>query len=56
MQKVKDLLDGGENLEAYVAEKITKHLKTKRKFIPEFGHLFHKPEDPWISLWAAHCG
>jgi len=49
MQKVKDLLDAGENLEASVAEKIAKHLQTQGKFIPGFGHRFHKPEDPRAS-------
>jgi len=46
MQKVKDLLDKGENLEDSVAKEIAKHLQTKGKFIPGFGHRFHKPEDP----------
>ena len=46
MQKVKDLLDKGENLEASVAEKISKHLQAQRKLIPGFGHRFHRPEDP----------
>ena len=46
MQKVKDLLDKGGNLEASVAEEIAKHLQTQGKFIPGFGHRFHRPEDP----------
>jgi citrate synthase len=46
MQKVKDLLDKGENLKDAVAEEIAKHLQTQGKFIPGFGHRFHKPEDP----------
>ena len=46
MQKVKDLLDKGGNLEASVAEEISKHLQTQGKFIPGFGHRFHKSEDP----------
>ena len=46
MQKVKALLDKGENLEASVAEEIAKHLQTQGKFIAGFGHRFHKPEDP----------
>ena len=46
MQKVKDLLDKGENLKDAAAEEIAKHLQTKGKFIPGFGHRFHKPEDP----------
>jgi citrate synthase len=46
MQKVKDLLDKGGNLEASVAEEISKHLQTQGKFIPGFGHRFHRPEDP----------
>ena len=46
MQKVKDLLDKGGNLEAFVAKEISKHLQTQGKFIPGFGHRFHKPEDP----------
>ena len=46
MQKVKTHLDAGENLEASVAEEILKHLHTQGKFIPGFGHRFHKHEDP----------
>ncbi len=46
IQKVKDLLDKGGNLEDAVAEEIVKHLQTQGKFIPGFGHRFHKPEDP----------
>jgi len=46
MQKVKDLLDPGKNLEASVAEEIARHCQTQGKFIPGFGHRFHKPEDP----------
>jgi len=45
MQKVKALLDKGENLEASVVEEIAKH-QIQGKFIPGFGHRFHKPEDP----------
>ena len=43
---MKDLLDAGENLEASVAEEIARHCQTQGKFIPGFGHRFHKPEDP----------
>jgi len=46
MKKVRDLLYKGENLEDAVAEEIAKHLQTQGKFIPGFGHRFHKPEDP----------
>ena len=46
MQKIKDLFDKGDNLEKAVAEEIAKHLQTQGKFIPGFGHRFHKPEDP----------
>jgi len=49
MQKVKNLLAKGENLEASVAEEIAKHLQTQGKFIPGFGHRFHKLEDPRAS-------
>jgi len=46
MQKIKDLLDKGVNLEASVAEEIAIHLQSEGKFIPGFGHRFHKQEDP----------
>ena len=46
MQKVKELLDQGGRLEEAVSEEIANHRQTKGKYIPGFGHRFHKPEDP----------
>ncbi|MEC8148742.1 MAG: citrate/2-methylcitrate synthase, partial [SAR324 cluster bacterium] len=46
MQKVKELLDQGVRLEESVSDEIANHRQTKGKYIPGFGHRFHKPEDP----------
>ena len=46
MQKVKGLLDQGGRLEETVSEEIANYRQTKGKYIPGFGHRFHKPEDP----------
>ena len=46
IQKVQELLDQGGRLEESVSEEIGNHRQTKGKYIPGFGHRFHKPEDP----------
>ncbi len=46
MQKANEMIDSGKDLESSVEEVIAGHRMTKGKYIPGFGHRFHKPVDP----------
>ena len=46
MQKTKEIFNSGNDLESSVGKTISGHQMSKGKYIPGFGHRFHKPEDP----------